>query len=178
MHVVDIANDIYLNEIDQDTETSIAAICQYLRGSIGYLNSLIFKNYYIDPITLEIINADDGQEIGVDEVAIYKKLYLINYYDRLVKKFLGASGIDTIRTINQDGIIVTLSDKNQIAQTYRNIKKDTQLDLQQLMNGYKFKRSTPAQVESDDRLPNNPPLIINPTNNASTYEGQDFGRRY
>jgi hypothetical protein len=176
--IVDIAAEIYLNELDQDSETSIAAVAQALRSKIGSLNNLLNKNYYIDATTLEVINADDGAEIGVDESSIFKKIYLINYYERLVKKFLGASGTDTIRSLNQDGVIVTFTDKNQIAQTYRNTKKDIQEELKQLVNRYRHNRSVPSQVVGDDALPKNPPLIVNPLNNASTYEGQDFGRRY
>jgi hypothetical protein len=176
--IVDIASEIYLNDIDQDTETSVAAIAQNLRSSIGILNNLLNKNYYVDSSTLEILNSDDGAEIGIDESSIFKKMFLINYYERLVKKFLGANGADTIRSLNQDGIIVTMTDKNQIAQTYRNIKKDSQEELKGLVNRYRHNRSTPKQVVGDDALPKNPPLIVNPLNNASTYEGQDFGRRY
>jgi hypothetical protein len=169
MKLSDISSDTWMSELNEDSDSSIASIAQWYRGNIGSLNNLISSNYYIDPNTFEIINSDSGTEIGVNEVAIFKKMFLIYYYSKTMKKFLGVLGIDTVKSINQDGIIVVLNDRNQISKIYLELKKNAQEELKQLLNNFKFNKTRGLQVEGDDKLPIRPPLLINPLNNASTY---------
>jgi len=169
MKVVDIASNIWAFELDEPTDVSVASIAQKLRVSIGKLNNLINTNFYIDQDTFEIINADNGSEISTDQVAIYILIFLDYFYLKQAKAFLGAAGVDVIKSINQDGIIVTMVEKNNMAKSYLELRKQNTEQLKQLLNNYKFNRATARQVETDDRLPIRPPLLINPLNNASTY---------
>lgn len=165
--VVDIASDIWKFELNETTETSVAFIAQKLRASVGKLNDLLNTNFYVDETTFEIIDADNGLEIALDQVAIFTNLYLDYYYSTQVKAFLGAGGADSIQSIDQDGVKVTLVQKNQTAKIYTDLKKQNSEALRQLLNAYKIRKYSPKQVTGDDYLPKRTPLIIDPTNNAT-----------
>ncbi len=176
--IADIASNIWLLELEEPTDVSIAAITQKLRASIGKLNNLLHTNFYINESSLEIIDSDNGREIAEDQAAIYTNIYLDYYYGKQAKAFLGANGVDSVQSVDQDGIKVTMVQKNQTAKNYLDLKKQNREELKQLVNSYKQNRATPRHVESDDKLSKQPPLIIDPSNNASYYENYGNNRKY
>ena len=167
--VVDIASDIWKLELDEPEEISVASIAQWLRTKIGDLNNLINQGFYIND-SYEIID-ENGVEINEDAVSIFKKLYEIYYFKRQSKNYLGAGGVDSISQVTQDGITVRGIDRNNIAKSYNDLYKEAKNELKVLLNNYKYNRISPTDVVGDDYLSENPPLIVNPINNASTYDG-------
>jgi hypothetical protein len=168
MKITDLSSDTFLLELEEDSTVSIASINQWYRANIGSLNNLIHTSYEVSPPAYEIVNADDGEEIGVNESAIYKCLYLRSFFSRKVNSFLGAAAIDVIQ-VQQDGINIRGYDRNQLSKTYLELKKQNEENLKQLLNNYKYNRATPLHVEGDDRLSKTEPQIFNPLNNASSY---------
>ena len=167
MKIVDIASSLYL-ELEQDEDISVASITNFLRNKIGDLNNKINQGFVIND-SYEIIDSS-GNEIDADAVSILKQIYLYYFYGKKSRKYLGAAGAEGVKSVQQDGITVVLIQKTDLAKQYSQMQKEIKDDIKQLVNGYKFNRSSPRHVESDDRLPRNPPLIVNPLNNASTYE--------
>jgi hypothetical protein len=148
MYVVDIANDLWYNELEQSSDTSIAAISFWLRSNIGALNSLIGSDYEIDEETLEIVGGDST--FGIEEVAILKQLYLIYWYKRKANSNLGAAAIDSLLEVSSDGATVKTVNRNNISSSYISLLKEAKSELKSLINGYKFHHFRPLDVVGDD----------------------------
>jgi hypothetical protein len=173
MTLADLASDTWLLDLGEPDDISVAVIAQWYRSHIGDLNNYINNGYNLNS-AYEIVD-ENNNAIDENAASIFKKLYNIYYLNKQSQSFLGANGVDSIKSINQDGIIVTLTDKNQIAKNYSDLYKEAKLELKSLLNNYKYNRTRPSHVETDDRLPHNPPLIINPLNNSNS---PDFGYGY
>jgi hypothetical protein len=154
MKVVDIANEIY-TELGEPTTLSIPPITFWLRSNIGFLNSRINEDYYVDDVDFEIktVNADSvKQEISVNEANILKKMYLIHHYDIKLRESLGAASADTWVQIESDGTSVRRVNKIQQSQTYQVAKKTEMEDLEKLVYAYQRRGSQPIQVAGDDTV--------------------------
>jgi hypothetical protein len=165
MTVTDLASDIWRDDLDEDTGTSIPAIAQWLRTHIGDLNNKINNGYYIND-SFEIID-ENGAAIDVDAASIYKTLYEINYFKKQSKAYLGAGGVDAVTQVTQDGITIRGVERNGIAKTYLDLLKEAKNTLTSLVNNYKYNRSRGSQVVGDDILTKNTPVEVDPTNNAT-----------
>ncbi len=150
MRVVDIANELWYSDLDETTETSIAAIAFWLRSNIGKLNEMIRTDYVIDETTLEIVDDSNGEEIGTSEAAIYKQMYLIYWYNRQANNFLGASSASVLLEVTSDGATVRTVNRNEIAKSYLVLLKESKGEFKTLINNYTFKKSTPRHVFGDD----------------------------
>jgi hypothetical protein len=148
MLVVDIADSLY-EDLGQPSSTSIASIAFWLRNHIGHLNTLIGTSYVLDE-DQEIMSGDN--EIGTSEADILKQLYMVYWAKLQVKNYLGASGTESVLTIEDDGAKVTKINKTTLASEYRNLAKDEQLALDQMVNSYKRHGSLPVQVTGDDTV--------------------------
>ena len=77
------------NIVQNTTDLSIASIAWWLRSNIGDLNITINKSYTINETTLEI-KIPDEDSFGNTEKSIFKMLFSIHYYERLLRNALGA----------------------------------------------------------------------------------------
>lgn len=140
-----IADNIY-SELDSPTDLSIAFIHAWLRSNVGNLNNLIGTTF--------AVRGDNGQispELEEDEMAIFMQMYLIHHYDKKIQSNLGASAVDSvIEVVDSIGGRVRLLNKNEIARSYIQIRKDTQIYLNNLVNLYKLNRAVPLQVVGKD----------------------------
>lgn len=136
--------DIALEIIQDLSITSIApgTVAFWIRNNIGNLNNAIGTSYTINALTSEI---QDG--VGEQEKAIFKKMYAVYYYGKMVNENLGATAYDSIMEITSDGSTVRKVSKNQIAQTYLQLKKQESDELRSLINGYKNGGSGTSNVE-------------------------------
>ena len=104
MQIVDIATNLWKNELAEPTNVSIASISTYLRYNVGELNNLLGTCFTVDnsspqsPTYLEIIDQNKNL-IDSEASAIYKILYLINYYSRLIRNFGGVGGVNIVSSI-------------------------------------------------------------------------------
>ena len=154
MKIVDIADELY-RELTEPCDLSIPAISFWLRSNIGMLNNLISTEYFVDETSLEIFQkiCDVDTEIGDDEKVIFKKLYMIHYYDVKVRSVLGAASTDSVREVVSDGARVRKYNKNDLSKTYISAKKESMDELDKLVHSYKISKSAPRQVAGDDTVP-------------------------
>lgn len=167
MSITDLASDTWKFDLSEPEDLSVAFIAQYYRTHIGDLNNLINQGFYIND-SYEIID-ENGNSIDVDAASIFKKLFEIFYFKKQSKSFLGANGIDSIVQVSQDGHVFRGVDRNGIAKTYNDLLKESKNDLRQLLNNYKYNRSTPRHVVGDDIYSKNSPVIIDPINKSTLY---------
>jgi hypothetical protein len=150
--IVDLADEIY-RELGEPSDLSIASIAFWLRTNIGDLNILINKKYYITEDTLEIgILEDSGDEFKDIEKSIFKMIYSMHYYERLFRNALGAASTDSTIEIDQNGFRAKRVNKNELAKTYSDLRKQIADELQVLTKNYNLNEARPLQVAGDDTI--------------------------
>jgi len=150
--IVDVADEIY-RELGEPSDLSIASIAFWLRTNIGDLNILINKKYYITEDTLEIgILEDSGDEFKDIEKSIFKMIYSMHYYERLFRNALGAASTDSTIEIDQNGFRAKRVNKNELAKTYSDLRKQIADELQVLTKNYNLNEARPLQVAGDDTV--------------------------
>lgn len=150
--IVDVADEIY-RELGEPSDLSIASIAFWLRTNIGDLNILINKKYYITEDTLEIgILEDSGDEFKDIEKSIFKMIYSMHYYERLFRNALGAASTDSTIEIDQNGFRAKRVNKNELAKTYAELRKQINDELQILTKNYNLNEAKPLQVAGDDTI--------------------------
>lgn len=148
--IVDIADELY-REMGEPTDLSIASIAWWLRANIGDLNITINKTYTINETTLEI-EIPNGDSFGNTEKSIFKMLFSIHYYERLLRNALGAASTDSTIEINQNGFSARKINKNELAKTYAQLRKQINDELMELTKNYNLNEARPLQVAGDDTI--------------------------
>jgi hypothetical protein len=149
MKVVDISDQIY-RELDSPTDLSIPAVSFWLRSNVGVLNNYINTKFLVNAV-LEIVNSDDlTVEIGLEEVAILKKMYFLHDYEKKLRNVLGAAAMDAVIQISDLGTSIRKVNKNEVGKTFAQVKKQEQEQLDKMIAAYKISASSPRQVAGDD----------------------------
>ena len=150
--IVDIADEVY-RELGEPSDISIASVAYWLRTNIGKLNVLLNKPYLINDTTLEIYSSDETKDpFGINEKTIFKKIYTVHYYERLFRNALGAASTDSTIEIDQNGFRAKRVNKNELAKTYSDLKKQSDAELKILIDQYDLNEVTPLQVAGDDTI--------------------------
>jgi len=150
--IVDVADEVY-RELGEPSDISIASVAYWLRTNIGKLNVLLNKPYLINETTLEIYSSDEAKDpFGINEKTIFKKIYTVYYYERLFRNALGAASTDSVIDISQNGFSARKINKNELAKTYSELKKQADAELKILTDKYEINVIAPLQVAGDDTI--------------------------
>jgi hypothetical protein len=150
--IVDVADELY-REMNEPVDWSIASIAWWLRSNIGDLNISINKRFYIDDTTLEILpDPGSGDLFTTPEKSIFKMLFAIHFYERLLRNALGAASTDSLIEINQNGFSARKINKNELAKTYAQFRKQINDELLNLIRSYNLNEARPLQVAGDDTV--------------------------
>ena len=151
MKVVDIANEIYI-DAGSPTSTSIPAISFWIRGKVGTLNVMLYESFYIDPISQEIIDPDNGAPIVYEAIAVLKQMYRIYDYECQIRNTMNALAQDSVMRFEDQGTLVVRVNKNMIAQTLVQVRKDEIQILKDMVARYQLgnNENAPVQVAGDD----------------------------
>jgi len=148
--IVDIADEIY-RELGEPTDLSHASIAFWLRTNIGDLNILINKKFYISEDTYEVsIPEGIDDTFGDIEKSVFKMIYSIHYYERLFRNALGAASTDSTIEITENGFTGRKVNKNELAKTYAQLRKQINDELLVLTKNYNLNEAKPLQVVGDD----------------------------
>lgn len=148
--IVDIADELY-REMGEPSDLSIPSISYWLRNNIGDLNITINKSYGINEDTLEI-EIPEGEDFGNIEKSIFKMLFSIHYYERLLRNSLGAASVDGTIEIDQNGFRAKKINKNELAKTYAELRKQIVDELTVLTKNYNLNEARPLQIAGDDTI--------------------------
>ena len=150
--LVDVADELY-REMGEPADWSIASISWWLRANVGDLNISINKRFYIDDTTLEILpDSGSGDLFTSVEKSIFKMLFAIHFYERLLRNALGAASTDSLIEINQNGFSARKINKNELAKTYAQFRKQVNDELMTLIKSYNLNEARPMQVVGDDTV--------------------------
>lgn len=142
----DIADEIY-EELGSPTDVSISSITYWLRNNVGKLNNLLGCSFGISESDYELTTSLDTQQKD-----IFKKIYLIYYYQRKISSNSTAMGYDSIIQLDRNGNKVRFANPNEVSKFYLSLKKDEEASLKTLINSYKFNNIKPVQVAGDDTI--------------------------
>ena len=157
MKVTDISHEIF-TELGSPTTLSIPAIAFWIRSNVGTLNNLINSNlaenssHELDQTVCDSSGNDVVVEITREEVSVLKKMYLIHFYDTMVRDSIGAASWDSIIEVSDMNARVRKINKSEIGKTLAQVKKEEQAQLDKLVNAYKSKLISPIQVAGDDTV--------------------------
>ena len=165
MKVVDIATEIF-TELSEPASLSVESISYWLRMNVGELNNHLNTSFRLDESS-EINNNIDKEdrepsafnsslsfvaEIGPEEKAVLKKMYMVHYYERQLRSTLGAASNDPVVEVVSDGSKVRKINKNELSKTYTSLKKQEYDELIYMINCYKNRVSSPVQVAGNDNI--------------------------
>lgn len=135
-----LATNIFANEFDSDnTFVSYDSILGWLTENLGLLNTLINTDF--EGIDVELL---------LEEQAIYRELYLYNYYTRQARNVLrgitSTNSSDNIILVADEGNRIQFTNKNEVSKTYRDLAKDCKQNLDSLVAKYNIYGAKPLQV--------------------------------
>jgi len=153
-----IATGIFNDEFDSDTGfATLASISGWLANNVGLLNTTLYTAYSGSGAA-----SNDAQYPGdtiispsgnfrFEESDIYKQIYLTNYYTKKARAVLKGidSSVDFI-SLKEGDSVITRTNKNEIAKTYRGFAKDAQENLDNLVAKYNIYQAEPVQVAGTD----------------------------
>lgn len=169
MFIIDIAQNVWKNELAEPSDISVPYLCSYFRANYGDLNNLLGICLILNSTSLELVD-QNGNLIDSGAASVYKYIYLTKYYERQVRNFLGVGSVNVNILVSAEdamGGSIKFLDRNQIAKTYLQLRKDTQEILNKLINKYKFRNQNALDVTGDD-------IYVRPlyNNGDSLYQGQ------
>jgi hypothetical protein len=150
-----IATGIYNDEFDSDADYStLASISGWLANNVGLLNTVIYRAFSGSGSETEYPDDTVLQPSGgfrFEESDIYKQIYLTNYYTKKARAVLKGidSSVDFI-SLREGDSVITRTNKNEIAKTYRGFAKDAQERLETLVAKYNIYEAQPVQVAGTD----------------------------
>lgn len=145
--VHDVADEIFGNEFDFDSGVAqFYFISGWLGNNIGKLNTRLYTSFSVE----------DAQFIptgsfGWEEAAIYKQMYLQEFYSKKARQVLRGidSAVDFIM-LKEGDTTITRTNKNELAKTYRGLANDAQMELDKLVSSYNIYKAAPLQVAGED----------------------------
>lgn len=147
--IVDLADLIWREELNETNKTSIPEIAYWLKNTgLGKLNNLIHTTFTINESTQEI----EESSFSIEEAAILVQLYLIKYFKRQANDFLGAVGVSEIVEWSENGMSIRKVNRNELAKTWLSLEKRAQEDLKDLISSYKISKATPRSIEGKELL--------------------------
>ena len=120
--------------------------------AIGELNTLIFTSFSGSGIGVtDSIKIVPENKFGYEESGIFKQLYLKHFYRKKARNVLKGidSSVDFI-SLREGDSMITRTNKNEIAKTYRGLAKDAEEELEKQVYAYNYYQAQPRQVAGTD----------------------------
>ena len=145
--VHNLADEIFGNEFDYDSGyAQFYFISGWLANNIGQLNNRLFTSYEVSGAYF----APTGS-FKQEERAIYKQMYLYEFYTKKTRQVLRGvdSEVDFI-SLREGDSMITRTNKNELAKTYRGLANDANAELEKLITSYNMYQAAPMQVAGED----------------------------
>ena len=148
--VHDMADEIFGNEFEYDSGyANFYFISGWLNSNIGLLNTKLFTEFSVE----------DGNFVPTgafrqEERSIYKQMYLYEFYTKKTRQVLRGvdSSVDFL-SLREGDTMITRTNKNELAKTYRSLANDAREELEKLVSSYNIYQAAPVQVAGEDGSP-------------------------
>jgi len=147
-----ISTGIFRDEFDSNTGYQpISAISGWLENNVGLLNTQLYTTFSGSGTADGDTAIQSTGTFRYEESDIFKQLYLVNYYKKKTRAVLKNidSSVDFISLRDGDAVI-TRTNKNEIAKTYRGLANDAETHLEMLIGKYNIFGAAPRQVAGTD----------------------------
>ena len=149
MKVVTIADEIVRE--NSLKESYITSVSYWLRANCGKLNLLLYEDFYIDPVTLDIFKKNGNPcEIHKLAVAIFKLMYRSYYFDLQISNTIFSMNENSILSASDEDFKVTKINRSEVLKTLAQLKKDTETELKFAVHYYRSNYGIPRGVSGDD----------------------------
>jgi hypothetical protein len=148
--VHDLADEIFANEFEYDSGyAQFYFISGWLANNVGQLNNRIYSSFEV-----ENGNFMPSGAFRQEERAIYKQMYLYEFYTKKTRQVLRGvdSAVDFI-SLREGDTAITRTNKNELAKTYRTLANDAMQELDKLITSYTIYQAAPLQVAGEDGSP-------------------------
>lgn len=148
--VHDLADEIFANEFDYDSGyAQFYYISGWLANNVGLLNTKIYTQYSVQ--NSNFVPTGSFQQ---EERAIYKQMYLYEFYTKKTRQVLRGidSSVDFV-TLREGDSMITRTNKNELAKTYRGLANDAREEMERLITSYNIYQAAPVQVAGEDGSP-------------------------
>lgn len=132
-YTIDQLADDFHRDLNLDSTVTLGSIRLWVRSNIGYLNNILGSSYSINET-----NGNVMPEIDENVKAIYKKIYEVYYYGKIIRENLTSTSFSAVLEVSDDAGRVRLANKNEIAKTYVDLKEKEQQNLNNLIDNYKM----------------------------------------
>jgi hypothetical protein len=157
----DFIQSVY-DEIGEQAGYSQEYLANWFAGNsnLGRLNVLIDTSYsgsYTTGNYGEILSYDIEPDLGQQEMAIYKKIFEIDYFNKQARYSLSGVGIlanggsDWI-SLREGDSAITRTNRNEVAKTFKSMSSDSRAELNQMVDSYLKFKAKPEQVVGDDTV--------------------------
>ena len=149
-----IATGIYRDEFDSDSSySSLSSISGWLENNVGLLNTRLYSEFNGSGLSDGDTCVQPTGSFNFEESDIYKQMFLASFYNKKVRTVLNGidSSVDFI-SLKEGDSVITRTNKNEIAKTYRGLAKDSQEKLEMLVAQYNIYNATPVQVAGNEGL--------------------------
>lgn len=138
--ISDLADSIFASEFDSDSDAvNLSLLNGWLLENLGLLNTLINTSY-----------SGENPCMGLEEKAIYKQIYLYNYYGKQTRNVLrgivSTTSSDNILMVADGANRIQFANKNEISKTFRDMAKDSKQTLDMMVAKYNIYTAKPLQV--------------------------------
>jgi hypothetical protein len=147
--VHDLADEIFANEFEYDSGyAQFYYISGWLANNVGLLNTKIYTQY-----SVENSNFVPTGTFQQEERAIYKQMYLYEFYTKKTRQVLRGvdSSVDFV-TLREGDTMITRTNKNELAKTYRGLANDAREEMERLVSSYNIYQSAPVQVAGEEKM--------------------------
>jgi len=148
--VHDLADEIFGNEFEYDSGyAQFYYISGWLANNVGLLNTKIYSQFSVEG-SYFVPNGTFQQE----ERSIYKQMYLYEFYTKKTRQVLRGvdSSVDFV-TLREGDTMITRTNKNELAKTYRALANDAREEMERLVSSYNIYQAAPVQVAGEDGSP-------------------------
>jgi hypothetical protein len=138
--ISDLADSIFASEFDSDPDAvNLSLLNGWLQENLGLLNTLINTSYN-----------GENPGMGLKEKAIYKQIYLYNYYGKQTRNVLrgivSVTSSDNILMVADGDNRIQFANKNEISKTFRDMARDSKQALDMMVAKYNIYAAKPLQV--------------------------------
>lgn len=137
----DLAHEIFSVEFGSDTSTTtFTQISGWFSTNLGLLNNLLYTNF-----------SGSDPALGEEEKAVFKELYLSNFYSRQARNALrgilaSSNNGDNILSVSDGDNSITFVNRNEVSKVYRGLATDSQQKLKDLVYAYNSYKAEPRQL--------------------------------
>jgi hypothetical protein len=136
-----LAHEIFSVEFGSDSSlATFSQISGWFSTNLGLLNSLIYTNF-----------SGENPDLGIEEKAIFKELYLSNFYTKQARNALrgilaSSNNGDNILSVSDGDNSITFVNRNEVSKVYRGLATDSQAKLKDLIYSYSSYKAQPRQL--------------------------------